>query len=617
MNGVSSVRLRQRTVTIQMVLLLTFLVMSAAFFRTQILGREAYRRQSESNRLRRLNLEPPRGVILDRNGKPIAENRPGFTIKLFAPSRDSLRAVLGRMSRLVPAIDSETVEQVVHRFEAAPYQPAMVLGNGSMTTVATLEEHRYLLPGLVVQTEPRRLYPAGKAVAHIVGYVSEVSDQDIEKNRYPGAHPGTIVGKDGLEAQYDSVVRGVEGQTFIEVDARGRTVRGGEAEALSLRPVPGEVIRTTLDLDLQEFIDSMWTKDLPTTQGSMVAMTPDGQVLALYSAPSYDPNDFIGGISNRLWQGLNSDSAKPLLNRAMRGAFPPGSPFKLATAAIALKYHLVDFDTHMPVPCTGGLRFGNRVFHCHKLSGHGSLDLTGAIAASCDVYFYQLGLRIGLKTLLEEGVKLGFSERTGIDLGSERGSFFPASTAYYDRQYGPRGWSNAVTLNLSIGQGENDQTLLNMVRFYAALAGDGHLPTPYLVHSKSNQSERSLGLTPEQLQGLRDAMVAVVQRGTAAASGGRDLNVAGKTGTAQNPHGKSHGWFIGFAPADHPKIVVGSIMEFAGHGSGVAPYVVKAIRRYLQQFDSSLAKAPVRLSMPEDTMVLPTDLPTDSIPTHP
>jgi penicillin-binding protein 2 len=607
----SAFRVRERAGIATLIVALAFVLLLGAFFRAQILGSEDFRRQSEKNRLRRLTLASPRGTILDRNGQPIAENAPGFTVKVLATSRDpdSLRALIRRIGRFVPAAN-ELEDEVVRRFQAAPFQPALVFANASLEMVAALEEHRYLLPGLVIRTEPRRRYAAGKAVAHLVGYVTEVSDADLEKNRYPGARPGTLVGKEGLEAVYDSVVRGVEGESFIEVDARGRMVRD-ESASPALPPVAGEVIRTTIDLDLQRFIDSMWTADRPGVRGAMVAMRPNGEVLALYSAPAFDPNEFINGISGQRWNELNVDEAKPLFNRATRGAFPPGSPFKLATAAAALRRGLATFSTRMPQACTGGFRFGNRVFHCWNPRGHGSLDLTGAIAYSCDVYFYQLGLRIGLPTLLTEVSAMGVGDSTGIDLGFERRSLFPASTAYYDRRYGPRGWSNAVTLNLAIGQGENDQTLLNVVRFYAALAGDGTVPTPYLV-KRSNLPTKSLGLTPEQLAGLRSAMAAVVERGTAARSGGRDIRVAGKTGTAQNAHGQDHGWFVGFAPADNPTVVVGTIMEFAGHGSGVAPYVVRVIRRYLEKTDPEAAKAKIRVMIQEDSATTDSDLPPDT-----
>jgi penicillin-binding protein 2 len=422
---------------------------------------------------------------------------------------------------------------------------------------------------------------------------------------------GSIVGRDGLEQQYDSILRGIDGVRYTEVDARGRMVRE-EVSSPSLAPIAGVLIKTTIDLGLQEFIDSLWKAALPETRGALVAMTPDGQILALYSAPSFDPNEFIGGIRQELWSGLTNDEAKPLMNRAIRGTYPPASPFKLAMAVMALRRGAIDFDTHMPEPCRGGFQYGNRFFRCWKKEGHGSLNLTDAIARSCDAYFYQLGLRLGLPFILEDGNKLGFSERTGIDLGSEVKPFLPASSAYYDRAYGPRGWSNAVTLNLAIGQGENNQSLMSMMRFYAALAGDGSIHSPYLVQQPKTPG-RSLGLTPSQLQGLRAALAKVVESGTAAASGGREINVAGKTGTAQNSHGKDHGWFIGYAPADDPKVVVGSIMEFKEHGSGVAPYVVQVIRRYLTELDPAMGRARVKVPVVDDSVSQPIAIP-DTIP---
>jgi penicillin-binding protein 2 len=610
MNGLTADRLRDRSAAAQLVLGIVFLLLVATFFRAQVLDVADYRLQSEKNRLRQVPLLAPRGAIFDRHNAIIAENIPGYTVKLFAPSADSLRAVLGRLSTLAP-LDTSEARTIIRRFQSAPYQPTLVYTGARFETVSQLEEHRYLLPGLVIQTEPRRIYSAGPAVAHLVGYVGEVNEEDLKKVRYPGSRMGSVVGRDGLEQQYDSVLRGVDGVRYTEVDARGRMVRE-EVSSPSLAPIAGVSIKTTIDLGLQEFIDSLWRAALPGTRGALVAMTPDGQVLALYSAPSFDPNDFIGGITSELWTTLNTDEAKPLINRAIRGTYPPASPFKLAMAVMALRRGAITFETHMPEPCRGGFQYGNRFFRCWRREGHGSLSLTDAIARSCDAYFYQLGLRLGLPYLLEDGNKLGFSERTGVDLGSEVKPFLPGSSAYYDRAYGPRGWSNAVTLNLAIGQGENNQSLMNMMRFYAALAGDGSLQAPYLVE-RHKVASRSLGLTPAQMLGLRAALAKVVESGTAAASGGREIHVAGKTGTAQNSHGKDHGWFIGYAPSDKPEIVVGSIMEFKEHGSAVAPYVVQVIRRYLSESDPSLGRAKVKVPVVEDSVTRPTGIP-DTIP---
>ncbi len=611
MNGFDSYRVRERAEVARLVLVACFMLLAGAFFRTQILQHEKYQLRAETNRLRPIGLAAPRGTILDRKGEVIAENVPGYSVKVLAPSVDSLRALLARVGRIVP-LDTAEVEEVVRRYRTARYQPALIFGDASPETIARLEERRAVLPGLVIQSEPKRLYPAGKAVAHLVGYVAEVTESDLAADRYPGAGLGTIVGKAGLEREYDDTLRGGEGVRYIEVNARGRLVRE-DAGSASLPPTPGKPIVTTIDLELQRFIDSIWPAGM---RGAMVAMAPGGAVRALYSAPSYDPNAFVGGISARQWRALNEDEALPLLNRAIQARYPPASPFKLAIAAMALKRGLIGLDTHMPTPCRGGLRMGNRVFRCWKKEGHGSLDLIGAIAGSCDVYFYQVGLRLGLNAVIEEGVFLGFRDKSGIDLENEKDPIYPASTAYFDRLYGPRNWSPpATTLNFSIGQGEVTQTLINMVKFYEGLASDGAASAPYLVRPTTTE-RRDLGLTQAQLDGLRHSLLAVVERGPAAASRRKDLTVAGKTGTAQNPHGKDHGWFIGFAPADKPELVIGGIMEFGEHGSSVAPFVVRAMRRYLLGPDT-VGTIKVRVLVDEtaatqDTAPRPVELDPDS-----
>lgn len=602
----SSWRLRQREQAARVVVVAAFLLLAGAFFRTQVIEHEAFRLRAENNRLRPIPQEAPRGLVLDRHGRVIAESVAGYSVKLLATRRDSLRAVLQRMAAYVP-LDSTRIEDAVDRYRAAPYQPVLVVNDASFEQVSVLEEHRAVLPGLVIRPEAKRFYPARQAVAHLVGYVGEVTETDLEKNRYPGARIGALVGRAGIEVVYDSILRGVPGMDLVEVDARGRAVRERSRTA-SIQPIPGRSLRTTIDLSLQQFVDSIWP---PGIRGGLVAMTPAGEILAYYSAPSYDPNEFIGGIPTSLWRQLNGDSARPLLNRPVQALYPPASPFKLAVAAMALRRGLVDFHTHMPVSCTGGYRLGNRVFRCWKKQGHGSLDLTGAVAASCDVYFYQLGQRLGFDSLTLQGVDIGFDDRTGIDLPSEADPIYPTREYLNRRHKGPRNWSAPATvLNTSIGQGENTQTLIGMVRFYQAIAGDGTTRVPHVVAPRRAKSF-SLGLGEDDLAGLREALAAVVERGTAAASrssaGG--LTMAGKTGTAQNPHGKDHGWFIGFAPADRPEVIVGAIMEFAEHGSSVAPYVVKVMRRYVLGTGMP-ALAPDSLAIPVDSAPRPEDADT-------
>jgi penicillin-binding protein 2 len=594
MNGFDSYRVRERAEIARMVLIGAFLVLSGAFFRTQVLQHEKFQVKAETNRLRPISLTPPRGSILDRNGRVIAENVPGYSVKLLATSVDSLRAILAQVRRYVP-LDSAQIGDIIDRYRQARYQPALVFGDASFDVIARLEEHRAALPGLVIQAEPKRLYPAGKSVAHLVGYVSEVTEADLKDDRYPGAVLGSIVGKAGLERQYDDTLRGNEGVRYIEVNARGRLVREGAASA-TLPPTPGKPIKTTVDLELQRFVDSIWPAGM---RGALVAMTPTGEIRALYSAPTFDPNQFVGGISSSEWRKLNNDPAKPLLNRVIQARYPPASPFKLPVSAMALKRGLIRLSTHMPEPCRGGLRLGNRVFRCWKREGHGSLDLIGAVAASCDVYFYQLGLRLGLDAIIQDGVLMGFRDKSGIDLENELSPIYPSSQAYFDKLYGPRNWSPpGTTLNFSIGQGENTQTLINMMKFYQGLAGNGETVTPFIVKPTSNR-RRSLGMSEKELDGLRHSLIAVVERGTAVASRRADLAVAGKTGTAQNPHGEDHGWFIGFAPADKPELIVGGIMEFAEHGTTVAPYVVQTLRRYILGPE---ATGPVKLGLQDESV---------------
>jgi penicillin-binding protein 2 len=393
------------------------------------------------------------------------------------------------------------------------------------------------------------------------------------------------------------------------VDALGRSVREGGV-AQNLDPEPGQPIRTTLDIELQRFVAETFP---PGMRGAVMVMDPaTGEVLALYSSPSYDPNWFIGGVDPRLWTALSTAEDFPLVNRATQARYPPASPWKLVVAALALSRGLVDLDSHMPIPCRGGLQYYNRYFRCWKPTGHGDLTLAQAIQYSCDVYFYQLGLKLGLTHLFGDAGRLGFREPSGIDLPNEIKPLLPASTEYYDRRYGPRGWTSAVALNLAIGQGENAQTLAKMMAFYAMLANpDGRAPEPHLVWGRAGRT-RSLGLSAEQLAGLREALVEVVQRGTAAAARVADLRIGGKTGTAQNPHGADHGWFIAFAPADAPRVVAGAIVEFAGHGSAVAPMVNRIIARYLQGAAAPALSADYQLVLPADSAPEPVPILPDS-----
>ena len=570
-----------------------FVLLGAAFFRLQVLQHDQYRLKSETNRLRPLQLPAPRGLILDRHGLAIAENVPGYAVSLLAESEDSLVAQLRRLQAILQ-LDSGAQARVVGRYRAAPYQPTLVVKDAPFPLVSELEERRTGLPGLVIQTEPKREYPDSSAVAHLVGYLGEATEQELA-GPDSGRPLGAIVGKQGLEREYESSLAGEDGVRFVEVDALGRVVKE-EGAAQSLPPVPGQPLRTTIDLPLQRFIASNFPAG---RRGAVVAMDPrTGGILALYSSPAYDPNAFVGGVEPGYWQSLNTDQGLPLLDRAINAIYPPASTFKLAIAVMALKRGLVNFNSRMPLPCRGGIQFGTRFFKCWEPRGHGWLTLEQAIANSCDSYFYQLGLMLGVPAVVEDGLDLGFRLRTGLDLPGEHQPVFPSSTAYYDSVYGKGGWTRALAMNLAVGQGENAQTLINMVRFYAALANGGPEPQPHILAGTAPAVRNIVNLPDTIFLGIRKALIAVVEEGTARGARLATLHIAGKTGTAQNPQGNDHAWFIGFAPAEEPRIVVGAIIEAAGHGSGITPLVGRIIERYLLGADSTRDKVLPRFRLP-------------------
>jgi len=571
----------RRARSAQYLLLGAFAVLVGSFFKTQVLQNARYVLQSEENRLREVPLPAPRGIIYDRHGQVIAENLPGYTVSLISSGGpDSLRAALRRLSGTIQ-LTNDQIESAVRRFQRAPNRPAVVLADAPFDVVSVLEEHRVEYPGLIIQSAPKRYYPDGPAVASFVGYTGEVTESELNSPNFKGYKAGQQIGKGGLEKQYEEQLRGREGSRFVEVDARGRVVR----EAGARQDLPAEAaepLHTNIDLDLQRFAVSVFSDSL---QGGVIALEPHtGEVLALYSAPSYDPNRFIGGIPAEYWRELNTDPRRPLYNKVIQGRYPPASTWKLAAAALGMQEGVVSLDTRMPQPCTGGYFYGSRYFRCWDKRGHGNVTLREAIEKSCDVYFYQLGLRIGLSRLLAGGVSLRFNDRSGIDLPNEQQARFPQSVEYYNKRYGPRGWTNAVVLNLAIGQGENDQTVANMARFYTALATDGSIAKPEIVR-QSPKRTRILKLSDDQMAGLRLAMAGVVSaRGTAGGSVIRGVTLAGKTGTAQNAHDRTrdHAWFVGFAPADDPKIVVAVFLEFGEHGSSAARVASKIIAHYLK-----------------------------------
>lgn len=575
----------RRATVARTLLVLGFIALGTAFFRAQVLRNKEYLAQAEQNRFREVPLAAPRGIIYDRNGKIIAENLPGFTVSLLSPTADSLRSAMRRLSNIIPVTDDQ-VEAAVRRWRKNPTRPAVILPDAPFDVVAVLEERRVENPSLIIQSTPKRYYPDGPAVASFVGYTGEITERELADSSHAAYKPGQQIGKGGLEKSYETQLRGTEGVRYVEVDARGRVVKEAGARAEEA-PEAAKPLRTNIDLDLQRYVAGLLAD---TLRAGVVALDPQtGAVLALYSAPSYDPNRFVGGIPADYWRELNTDPRRPLYNKVIQGRYPPASTWKLATSAMAMEAGLVTLDDYMPQPCTGGYRYG-RYFRCWNHRGHGNVNLRQAIEQSCDVYFYQVGLKLGLSRLVAGGLKLKMRERSGVDLPNETQPQFPPDAQnYFNQKYGARGWvAGSVALNLSIGQGENAQTLINMARFYTALASDGKAARPEIV-TRNPERVAIMNLTEPQMMGLRLAMAGVVSsRGTANSARIEGISVAGKTGTAQNPPNPDHAWFMGFAPAERPKIVVGVFVEYGEHG-----YVAARIATKVMEFYLKAATAPV------------------------
>lgn len=580
----NEVRRRSRVAGLLVAGVLIFLL--SGFFRTQIVEHDRYALEAEDNRLQEIPLPAPRGIIYDRRGEPVAENVIGYSISVMAQRADTLRAVMERLRTVIPITDDQ-VTAAVRRFRRdGPSRPAVLLPDASYDVVSVLEERRNEFPGLIIQSAPKRAYPDGGAVSAFVGYVAEISESELARAEYAdsGYKAGMLIGKSGLEKQYEHMLRGIEGSRFVEVDARGRIVAEAGKARPDLQPRPGQQLQTSLDLRLQRYIDTLFARD--SVIGGAVAMDPvTGDVLAIHSAPTFDPNRFVGGIPQDYWDELRANPRQPLYNKALQGLYPPASTWKLLTAAVGLEEKVVTLTDRMAISCGGGMTYGGRYFRCWDKNGHGAVDLTGAIAKSCNVYFYQLGLRLQLTRLLAGGAKMGMNDRTGIDLPEEKKPRWPEGTDYFDKRFGKRGWTSALTLNQAIGQGDNDQTILSMARFYTAFASDdGSAASPRIVsNGKAIEREKLLNLTPEQTRTIRHALTEVLtERGTANSARLPDVSVAGKTGTAQNSRSDlAHAWFVGFAPEDKPRIVVAVMIEFGDHGYTAARYATAIMAKYL------------------------------------
>jgi penicillin-binding protein 2 len=564
------------------------LIITIKLFAIQVFATGYYRKASIDNSVRIVPIKAPRGVILDKNSQVIVQNRPSYSVYLVphdVPDIDAASALLAEMLKM----DETYLKEIIAAGWKGRFQPIRLKRDVDFKTISVLEEHSLDVPGLVFQVEPTRLYPDSGYGSHLYGYVGEVSENELEagKEKY---NKGDIIGKKGLERYYNNYLKGRDGVLYLEVSAKGR-ILGKYPYKNEMPPVTGSTLILNVDWDLQKYAESLLFQK---GQGAVVAIdVSNGDVLAIASSPDYDANLFSGVVPPEKWAQIMADSTFPLLNRAVQGVYPPGSTFKVFTAAMGLYYGKVAEEKNFDI-CRGQKKFGNRVFKCWRAGGHGRLDLHGAIVQSCDIYFYQLGLACGMELFGQFMPKCRLGQLTGVDIPGEKSGLSP-SIEYFNERYGKNGWTKYLINNLAIGQGEILVTPIQMAVLYAALANGGTIYKPHIVHKIIDENNVETEILPEKLATLPisdenlhiivDALSGVVgeEHGTANWMKIQGMTIAGKTGTAQNPHGDDHAWFVCFAPADNPKIAVAVIVENAGHGSSIAAPIARDIIKFYFQ----------------------------------
>jgi penicillin-binding protein 2 len=583
-----------------LVLVITMTVLLIRLWDLQIMRGAEMRKLSEQNRIRVKKIVAPRGIIYDRIGKVLADTRPSFNIYLTPEDIHDFSQTVDGLARLIACDREEIIEKMKAASGMPPSFPIKIKSDIPMDEVARVEAHRVYIPGISIQIEPKRNYPYAASFAHVIGYVSEVSDEELkDKKKYKDYSPGDYIGKYGLERAYENDLRGVDGEKRVEVDAIGREVRTLDV----IDPIPGNSLHLNLDLELQLSAD----KALETRKGAAVALNPKtGGVLVLASRPGFDPNLFASGISKTDWQKIALDKLHPLQNRAIQGGYPPGSTFKILLALRALDLGIINERTTFS--CGGGFAYGNRVFKCWKKGGHGSVSVHRAIVESCDVFFYNVGLRLGVDRIHDFGNTLGLGRVTGIDLPNEQKGLLP-STEWKKRRYN-QPWYEGETVSVAIGQGAVWLTPIQLAMLSSFVAGDGKNYKPQIVNRIVSTEGKviktfepivnaDLKLKPGVLTIVKDGMRGVVNEpgGTAGASKVQSVLMSGKTGTAQAGSDKvklgDHAWFIAYAPSDDASVAMAILVEHGLHGSSAAAPIAKGITETLFKVKTVIKEAKV------------------------
>lgn len=567
---------KQRLNWLLVFIVICFSILIISLWYLQMIKGEEFKERAVENSIRALVEDAPRGRIYDRQEKLLVTNRPAVVVSIIPAEVDDLKKLSERLSKII-AISSEEISQIVKNYQENPFKPVKILDDVKTNKIVEIEERKDELKGVILEVKPRRDYLYHEFAAHSLGYVGEIDKEELQQFGNPKFQGGDIIGKAGLEKFYDDILRGEKGGKEVEVDALGQEI----ATLLYQKPVPGKDLVLTIDRDLQLYGENL----LFGEKGSIIMSDPNsGEILALVNRPSFNPNIFANRISSSDWKRLSSDIDYPLTNRSVQGLYSPGSIFKVVTAIAALEEGVT--DRKRKIYCSGSFKLADWVFTCWKETGHGSLSIVDAIAQSCNVHFYTLGNELGIEGFNKYMQKFGLGEKTGIDLPTEAIGIIPS--AQWKKREIKEIWFPGDTINLSIGQGYLLLTPLQVHNLITTIAAEGEVYKLHLVKkiisADGNTVEeikpeiyRRVNFSPDTSKIIKEGLRQTILKGTGWRANIKEVAVAGKTGTAQNPHGETHAWFIGFAPYEDPEISITVFLENGGEGGEAAAPIARAM----------------------------------------
>ncbi len=586
-----------------LVVIAAFVMIGARLFYLQVIEGETYRSLSDNNSIRLQTVEPPRGLIFDSREELLADNRPSFDVTLIPKDARPVPETLDKLSRYA-ALPLDELQSRMDKGKGLPsFKPILMKPDVDRNTLAAVKVSRFDLPGVAIEIRTRRQYIKGSSAAHLLGYLGEINTEELKEGKYAALRVGDLVGKSGIERSFDAVLRGHRGGRQVEVNASGQVMKVLQ----EVKAFPGQNLFLAVDHRLQELGETL----LSDKAGALVALDPrNGYVLAVVSSPSFDPNTLVSGISHVDWERLISDPQRPLENKATQGEYPPASTYKIITAIAGLEEGVIDENTSFF--CPGHYRYGNRAYRCWKKGGHGHMNVESALTESCDVFFYQVGQRLGVDRMAKWAWRFGYGSPTGIDMEHEADGLIP--TAAWKKKKTGVAWQGGENLSIAIGQGFNLVTPLQQAVMIATVANGGTRYKPLLIRSAQSLDGKSTvefeGEVLERVQFRRRTLELVrkglwnvvnTRRGTAWQSRVEGMDICGKTGTAQvigrkeketekdaklRQQLKDHAWFVAYAPDQDPKIAISVMVEHGEHGSSAAaPIAKELIRFYLQPED--------------------------------